>query len=136
MYPVYPVPGQCPVCGSAMIVTRLKCPECETVLEGRFALGRLALLSPEQLEFVEVYLRCDGKIKRVEHELGVSYPTVRSRLNEIITSMGYELPGSEPVDLTPDERRRVLDELAAGRINPKEAMELLQGDLPEDDGAS
>ena len=132
MYPVYPVPGQCPVCGGTMIVTRLKCPDCETVMEGQFALGRLALLSPEQLEFVEVYLRCDGKIKRVEQELGVSYPTVRSRLNEIITTMGYELPGSEPVELTPDERRRVLDDLAAGRINPKEAMELLKGDLSDD----
>jgi hypothetical protein len=133
MYPVYPVPGQCPVCGGAMIVTRLKCPECETAIEGQFALGRLALLSPEQLEFVEVYLRCDGKIKRVEQELGVSYPTVRSRLNEIITSMGYELPGSnEPVELTSEERRRVLDDLAAERISPQEAMELLKGDLSED----
>ena len=80
-----------------------------------------------------MYLRCDGKIKRVEQELGVSYPTVRSRLNEIITTMGYELPGSEPVELTPDERRRVLDDLAAGRINPKEATELLKGDLSDDD---
>jgi hypothetical protein len=116
-----------------MIVTRLKCPECETAIEGQFALGRLALLSPEQLEFVEVYLRCDGKIKRVEQELGVSYPTVRSRLNEIITSMGYELPGSEPVEMTTDERRRVLDDLAAGQISPKEAMDLLKGVLSEDD---
>lgn len=133
MYPVYPVPGQCPVCSGAMIVTRLKCPECEVTIEGRFALGRLALLSPDQLEFVEVFLRCDGKIKRVEQELGVSYPTVRSRLNEIITSMGYELPGSEPGGLQPEARRLVLDDLAAGRITPKEAMELLQGDLTEEE---
>jgi hypothetical protein len=132
MYPVYPVPGQCPVCGGAMIVTRLKCPDCDVTIEGRFALGRLALLSPEQLEFVEVFLRCDGKIKRVEQELGVSYPTVRSRMNEIITSMGYELPGSEPVGLDPETRRRVLDDLAAGRIKPREAMELLQGDLTDE----
>jgi hypothetical protein len=132
MYPVYPVPGHCPVCGGAMIVTRLKCPDCDVTIEGRFALGRLALLSPEQLEFVEVFLRCDGKIKRVEQELGVSYPTVRSRMNEIITSMGYELPGSEPVGLDPETRRRVLDDLAAGRIKPREAMELLQGDLTDE----
>lgn len=131
MYPVYPVPGQCPVCGGAMVVTRLKCPECDVTIEGRFTLGRLALLSPEQLEFVEVFLRCDGKIKRVEDELGVSYPTVRSRLNEIITTMGYELPGSEPAELSPDMRRRVLDDLAAGRITPKEAMDVLQGDLSD-----
>jgi hypothetical protein len=116
-----------------MVVTRLKCPDCDTTIEGRFALGRLALLSPEQLEFVEVFLRCDGKIKRVEDELGVSYPTVRSRLNEIITTMGYDLPGSEPAGLSSEVRRRVLDDLAAGRITPKAAMELLQGDLSDED---
>jgi hypothetical protein len=115
-----------------MVVTRLKCPDCDTTIEGRFTLGRLAMLSQEQLEFVEVFLRCDGKIKRVEDELGISYPTVRSRLNEIIITMGYELPGSsEPAELTPEARRRVLDELAAGRISPKAAMELLQGDLSD-----
>jgi hypothetical protein len=114
-----------------MVVTRLKCPECDVTIEGRFTLGRLALLSSEQLEFVEVFLRCDGKIKRVEDELGVSYPTVRSRLNEIITTMGYELPGSEPAELSPETRRRVLDDLAAGRITPKEAMDVLQGDLSD-----
>ena len=129
---VYPVPGQCPVCGGGMIVTELSCPDCDTVIKGRFTLGRLALLSPEQLEFVEVFLRCDGKIKRVEIELGISYPTVRSRLNEIITTMGYELPGSEPQEgLSPGKRRQVLDDLAAGRISPEDAVDLLQGDLPE-----
>jgi hypothetical protein len=112
-----------------MVVTRLRCPDCDTVIEGRFTLGRLALLSPEQLEFVEVYLRCDGKIKRVEDELDMSYPTVRSRLNEIITTMGYDLPGSEtPDDLSPDARRQVLDDLAAGRISPEQAVDLLQGE--------
>ena len=100
-------------------------------IEGRFSIGRLGLLSPDQLEFVEVFLRCDGKIKHVEKELGVSYPTVRSRLNEIILAMGYELPGSETEeDLTPEARRRVLDDLAAGRITSEEAVELLRGELP------
>lgn len=132
MYAVYPVPGQCPVCGNGMMVTELSCPECDTAIKGRFTLGRLALLSSEQLEFVEVFLRCDGKIKRVEEELGVSYPTVRSRLNEIITTMGYELPGSESPDVpTLEYRRQVLDDLAAGTITPEQAVDLLQGELPD-----
>lgn len=133
MYPVYPVPGRCPVCDEGMIITRLHCPDCDVTVEGRFTLGRLATLSPEQLEFVEVFLRCDGKIKRMEKELNVSYPTVRSRLNEIITTMGYELPGAdddEHEDLTPQARRKVLDDLAAGRITSERAIELLRGDVP------
>jgi hypothetical protein len=131
MYSVYPVPGNCPVCDEGMIVTRLYCPNCDVTIEGRFSIGRLAMLSPEQLEFVEVFLRCEGKITRVEKDLGISYPTVRSRLNEVVTAMGYEVSGSaehndEP---TPEERRQVLDDLAAGRITSEEAIELLRGEL-------
>ncbi|NLX11176.1 MAG: DUF2089 domain-containing protein [Chloroflexi bacterium] len=130
MYNVFPVPGHCPVCGEGMIITRLYCPNCDVTIEGRFSAGRLAMLSPEQLEFVEVFLRCEGKITRVEKELGISYPTVRSRLNEIIEAMGYEVDrGPEPDEMSSEERRRVLDELAAGRITSEEAVELLRGDL-------
>lgn len=128
MYPVYPVPGSCPVCGEIMTITRLHCPTCEVTVEGRFSLGRLALLTPEQLEFVEIFLRCEGKITRVEKELDISYPTVRSRLNEIILTMGYELPGSNESDLSQDQRRKVLDDLAAGLITSEAAIELLRGE--------
>jgi hypothetical protein len=133
MYSVYPVPGHCPVCDESMLITRLYCPNCEVTIEGHFSLGRLAMLSPEQLEFVEVFLRCEGKITRVEKELEISYPTVRSRLNEVITAMGYEVGAeeAEPVEeLTADARRRVLDDLAAGRISSEEAIELLRGEVP------
>ncbi|MCC6798939.1 MAG: DUF2089 domain-containing protein [Anaerolineae bacterium] len=132
MYPVYPVPGPCPVCGEAMIIQRLHCPNCDVSVEGRFALGRLALLSPDQLEFVEVFLRCEGKIRHVEKELGISYPTVRSRLNEVIEALGYEVPGTpEPGgEPGPEARRQVLDDLATGKITSEEAIELLRGELP------
>lgn len=130
MYPIYPVPGKCPVCGEPMAITRLHCHHCDVSIEGRFTVGRLAMLSMEQLEFVEVFLRCEGKLKHVGDELGVSYPTVRSRLDEIIVAMGYELPGSDDAEselLSPEARRKVLDDLAAGRITSQEAVKLLQG---------
>jgi len=132
MYPVYPVPSQCPVCYETMIIQRLHCPNCDVTVEGRFSLGRLALLTPEQIEFVEVFLRCEGKITRVEKELDISYPTVRSRLNEIIQAMGYEVSGGSEhgEELTPEERRQVLDDLASGKITSEEAIELLRGELP------
>ncbi len=131
MYPVYPVPGKCPVCGEPLTITRLHCDHCDVTIEGRFTMGRLAMLTPEQLEFVEMFVRCEGKLKHVGDELGVSYPTVRSRLDEVIQAMGYDLPGSSHDDensLTPQARNKVLDDLAAGVITSEEALKLLKGD--------
>ncbi len=131
MYANAPTPPLCPVCGEPMSISRLHCEQCDLTVEGRFSMGRLARLTPEQLGFVELFLRCDGKLKRVGQEMGVSYPTVRSRLDEIITAMGYEPPGHEEVaedPLTPERRRQILDELAAGRLTSEEAVRLLQGE--------
>ena len=86
-----PVIGQCPICGNHLHVTRLQCRNCDTTIDGHFTLGRLYQLSPEQLEFVETFLRCEGKINRVEQEIGLSYPAVRARLNDVIRALGYEV---------------------------------------------
>ncbi len=131
MYTNAPTPPPCPVCGEPMTISRLRCEQCDVTVEGRFSMGRLARLTPEQLGFVELFLRCDGKLKRVGQEMGVSYPTVRSRLDEIITAMGYEPPGhEEPPEetLSAERRRQILDELAAGRLTSEEAVRLLQGE--------
>ena len=98
-----PVIGQCPICGHHLHVTRLQCRNCDTAIEGQFTLGRLYELSPEQLEFVETFLRCEGKINRVEQEIGLSYPAVRARLTDVIRALGYEV-GEPP---------------AASRVYPK-----------------
>ncbi len=122
---MYPLPTACPVCHDDLLVTRLICRNCGTALEGRFTLERLFQLTPEQLHFVEVFLRCEGKINRVEEELGISYPTVRSRLTEVIRALGYEV-GEEAGD---DEklRQEVLAQLARGEITSDEAFRRLQG---------
>ena len=79
-----PVIGQCPICANTLHVTRLNCRHCDTTIDGHFTLGRLYQLSPEQLEFVEIFMRCEGKINRVEQEIGLSYPAVRARLNDCL----------------------------------------------------
>jgi hypothetical protein len=76
--------------------------------------------------FVETFVRCGGKITRVEKELGISYPTVRARLDDVILALGYRPSPEEPI--TDQERKRVLDDLAAGRISSEEAVELLRAD--------
>jgi hypothetical protein len=124
---MYPVVGTCPVCGESLTVTRLYCRTCDTTVEGHFTLGRFYQLSREQMAFVETFIRCEGKLTRVQEELGMSYPTVRSRLNEVIRALGYEVSESKP-EVSPEERRSILEQLASGEISSQEAVQLLQGD--------
>ena len=110
---------RCPVCGDDLHIVRLECTTCGSALQGNFTLGRLALLTREQLQFVEVYIRCRGKIKDVEEDLGISYPTVVARLNEVVQAMGFEVR-SEDADQA-SRRQQILDELAAGKLTAADA---------------
>ena len=124
---MYPVVGKCPICGEPMIVTRLYCRSCDSAIEGHFSLGRFYRLSAEQLSFAELFVRCEGKLTRVQKELGISYPTARSRLTEVILALGYQVEESPP-GLTADERNAVLEQLSAGEISSADALTLLQGE--------
>lgn len=121
-----PVVGRCPVCTQQLRVVRLECESCGTRLEGSFTLGRFAALSAEQIEFVETFIRARGSLKDVERELGISYPTVRSRLDAVIRALGFAAP-TEP-DRTAERRKEILRELAEGRIAPDDAAELLEAE--------
>ena len=121
-----PVIGMCPICRSNLEVTRLHCRNCDTALEGHFALGRLYHLKKEQLEFVEIFIRCEGKITRVEQEMGMSYPAVRARLNDVIRALGYEVGETEKVSISEESRRSILEDVAEGRISAEEAVDLLR----------
>lgn len=122
------LPTQCPICSGDIHVTRFYCPECDSTVEGHFEIGRFLRLTPEQLQFVEVFVRCEGKLNRMEEEIKMSYPTLRSRLLEVIRALGYE-PGREEVSvkISDEERKRVLEELEHGRISMEDAMRVLQG---------
>jgi hypothetical protein len=100
------------------------CRNCGTALEGRFNLGRLFELTPDQRHFVEVFIRCEGKISRVEEELDLSYPTVRSRLEEVIQALGYEVDRRS--EATREPRQDVLERLARHEISSEEALRLLK----------
>jgi hypothetical protein len=123
---MYPVIGKCPVCGDVLSVTRLHCRNCDSALEGQFTLGRFYQLSPQQLAFIETFIRCEGKLTRVQDELGMSYPTARARLTGVIRTLGYEVDEEEE-QITPDERKTILERLATGEISSQQAVELLKG---------
>lgn len=115
--------GLCPVCGQQLEVTTLHCPNCDTEVRGHFHLCKFCYLTKEQADFAEVFIKCRGNIKEVEKELGISYPTVKNRLESLVEALGYK---SQPVRDTKDERMEVLRRLDDGEISAEEALNMLK----------
>src|SRR5688572_11157074 len=136
----------CPVCESQLYVTRLHCNTCGTTLEGEFNVGRFANLEREQMLLLEAFLRSRGNLRELERELGVSYPTVRNRVEALIRALGLSdgapLPSTPPLAADADgpasarvavdaaTRRDVLERLARKEITANEAAALLRGEQP------
>jgi hypothetical protein len=78
----------CPVCEGELLISRLHCRSCGTALEGEFGVGRFGRLTKEQLALLESFLRSRGNLKEMERELGISYPTVRSRVDALVRALG------------------------------------------------
>jgi hypothetical protein len=118
---------KCPSCNGDLAVNKLHCHSCDITIEGDFGVPALLRLNRAQLDFVEVFLKNRGIIREVERELGVSYPTVRARLDEVLDAIGFNR-ASTPDDERRDDsasRRVVLDQLSAGNLSPEAAMRLL-----------
>ena len=127
----YPVSGVCPICNEQMYIARLQCENCDSALEGRFNLGQFQRLTPDQLQFLEVFIRCRGQNKAVQEVLNISYPTVVKKLDELILAMGFE---PEPVA---DRRREILEMLSQNKINAAQAQQLLAAQArPAETGSS
>jgi hypothetical protein len=118
-------PGKCPVCSSDLEVVRLQCTSCGTAVEGHFELSKFNRLDPEQLGFLELFLKARGNIKEVERELGLSYPTVRARLDSLLITLGYAVEPDRKADIN-KRRREILDELDSGKINAEDALRKLR----------
>jgi len=121
------LPGICPFCGGAVDVTAFACRDCEAAVEGRFAPNRLAALDAAQAEFVLAFVRNRGNIKELERELGVSYPTVRARLDDVIRALGFKV--AEDAAAAEEARGRRADVLAAverGEMTAAEAADALK----------
>lgn len=121
---VYKVLNKCPVCSSKLIVKKLQCTKCNTTIENDFTLSKFEYLNQSQLQFVEVFLKSRGNIKDVEKELGISYPTVRAKLDEVLMALGYK-PDKRENDNNSNSKD-VLDALEKGEISPEEALNKLK----------
>src|SRR4051795_2273793 len=107
--------------GGSLVLERVRLPEKQISIEGAFTLPELARLSPEDQVFVIAFLRSHGSIKEMEQVFGVSYPTIKARLNRIAGQLEF-------VDTNPSpSRAEVLDQLNRGEISADEAVRALEG---------
>lgn len=117
--------GRCPVCGDKLKVTRLECGKCGITIEGKFSLCKFSALSKEQKEFLECFIKCRGNIKEMEKELGVSYPTVKNKLEDLASALGFsreETPEHENTQSSID----ILQKIDSGELSVEEALKLIK----------
>jgi hypothetical protein len=127
----------CPVCSADLTVTRLHCATCGTSLEGEFSVGRFGRLTREQMALLEGFLRSRGNLREMERELGLSYPTVRSRVDALVRALGLgdaghggpiptEDPTTSQTPLEPGGRQDILERLARHEITSDEAARAIR----------
>jgi hypothetical protein len=132
----------CPVCEGELTISRLHCRSCGTALEGEFQVGRFGRLTREQLSLLESFLRARGNLKEMERELGISYPTVRGRVDALVRALDLadsdapfaedeDASGAEPAETDTAEeagaeRRAILERLAKREISAEDAASALR----------
>lgn len=124
---MHPLPSQCPICGGEVVVIRVNCRDCSTSIDGQFSARTFSQLTPEQMDFVETFVRLEGKITHMEKELGYSYPTIRKLLHDVIRALGYEPGGDDDLpELSEAERESILNDLDEGKISLEDALKKLK----------
>jgi hypothetical protein len=117
--------SRCPVCESGMTVSELTCESCGTSVRGRFPVPDLCRLPDDLYQFLVVFIKNRGVIRDVEKELGISYPTVRSRLDSVLAALGFaESAGG-------GDSSQVIEMLERGEITAEEAEKMLRGESEE-----
>jgi hypothetical protein len=118
---------KCPVCEAPMEIVELKCSSCGTKIQGNFQFDKLMLLEDEDMGFLMEFLRSRGNIKEVQSRLGISYPTVKAKLDKLLENLG--LYQEEKVVVNKNE---ILERLERGEIKAEEAIKLLKGGRNDD----
>ena len=117
----YRVISKCPICSAKLKVIKLRCDKCGTVIENDFEFSKFEYLEEEHLNFMEVFLKCRGNIKDVEKELGISYPTVRAKLDDVVSALGYTQVKKNAVS-----NNEILDMLEKNEISTQQAVDMLK----------
>ncbi len=115
-----PVTTACPYCQESMTVSRMTCHACEITVEAAFPTARLANLPVEHQRFIEIFILGSGSLKEIAEQTGVSYPTVRSRLDKVIAAL------REEIGRTQKTKGSILDAVSEGKLSPDSAAKLIK----------
>jgi hypothetical protein len=118
-----------PITGGDLYVSELSSEESGISIRGKFEIPRWSKLTPEQEQFLETFLRCRGMINSVERELGISYPTVKSRLESLLAALDLSPVKEESgkKEKSAEKKAKILDQLEKGEITAEEAKSKLKG---------
>lgn len=111
--------AKCNSCGGSLAISELKCRDCDLTIHGTVDLPRLARLSSEDREFIELFVLSGGSLKEVGKHMGLSYPTVRNRLDKVISNL-KQLDEDKRM-----ARAQIIDALERGEISSDAALERL-----------
>lgn len=131
-----PMPNKCPLCSGELEVTEIHCVQCDVQMHGQFAIAPYRNLDAEQIRFLETFLRCRGVIRDMEAALGISYPTVRARLDALLVSLGFdggpyaEAPTPPPAPMSAAQkaarRKEILAAIESGTLDADAGLTALQ----------
>lgn len=128
-----PLPSKCPLCSGSLEITETSCLGCGVQMRGQFALAPYRQLDAEQLRFMETFLRCRGVIRDMEAALGISYPTVRARMDALLSALGFtDGPAAPrpPAPLSAGEkaarRKQILTDIETGAMDAEAGLNALQ----------
>jgi len=124
-----PLPNKCPLCSGSLEVTEASCLDCGIQIRGHFELAPYRNLDSEQLRFLETFLRCRGIIRDMETALGISYPTVRGRLDALLNALGFsgeDQPAPPTAEQKAARRREILAAIQDGTLDADAGLTALQ----------
>jgi hypothetical protein len=129
----YSIPDRDPVSGGPLVISELLCEESGVSIRGKFDIPRLCRLDEEQTKFLETFLRCRGNITGVEKELGISYPTVRSRLDALLETLELAPVKDDTArkEKVAEAKSSIIDQLERGEITAEEAKAKLRGGIAQ-----
>ncbi|RKZ07265.1 DUF2089 domain-containing protein [Candidatus Fermentibacteria bacterium] len=114
------IPPKCPGCGDRLIVVRLQCSSCGTEVNGEFDVCPVCTLEGRNRELFDLFMESRGNLKEVQRKLGISYPTVRQRIDSMFSELKGEKPSMDPAE--------VLKKLSKGEIDVETASKLIAGE--------